>query len=289
MDPLVEMSSKRWPEIRDSFDTRDPRDITGYYMMDIPLRHPELVDAFSIKVFCPYGLIENGAVLFIDKGALKEVVILAKNNNTEQLEKAIVNTKRIDWSEVLCVPWADAPVTRLMKRVCPKIGVKMIKSTATIRHVRSKDSEPFEDLEAPPGTYAAPLEVKHVDQVDRAWVFRYPTSPRFYRTLITNQLTYGLFSTHDHALLCWVTICEAGYLTHLFCEEQHRKKGYAEFLGKYVTNDQLRLGRDVFCYVVEDNLASMKLFRKLDYDVIGRGVWMYFTREDKVEENAGLV
>lgn len=115
----------------------------------------------------------------------------------------------------------------------------------------------------------------HTKQVNAAWRIRYKNSSKFLEVIITNHLTYGLFDSNDHSLLAWMVINEVGSLTHLYVEEEHRKKGFAEFLVKYVSNDQLRKGKDVHCYVIESNIACLKLFRKLNFQIIGRGVWMF--------------
>lgn len=131
----------------------------------------------------------------------------------------------------------------------------------------------------PENTYIDKLKIEHVKQVDDPWPHRYRTSPRFFEVLIRNHMSYGLFSSLDHSLMAWVFINEVGFLTHLYVEEKHRKKGYAEYLMKYVSNDQMSKGKDLFCYIVENNIASLKLYRKLNYEIIGRGVWTYVSQD----------
>ncbi|GBP89860.1 hypothetical protein EVAR_62351_1 [Eumeta japonica] len=101
----------------------------------------------------------------------------------------------------------------------------------------------------------------------------------FFEFLIDGGLTYGLFSSADGSPLAWICICDVGLLTHLYCEVPYRGRGYGEYITKYCINDQLKRGKDVFCCICEDNIASLRLFRKLGFDVVGRGVWTYVKRE----------
>lgn len=130
-------------------------------------------------------------------------------------------------------------------------------------------------------TYTGPLKTENIPRVDQVWPHRYSTSSTFFELLIESGLTYGLFSTEDNCLLAWITISDAGFLTHLYCEEEHRRKGYGEYITKFACNDQLKKEKDVFCYIVEKNDKSLQLFRKLGFQIIGRGVWNFFKPENK--------
>ncbi|GBP89862.1 hypothetical protein EVAR_62353_1 [Eumeta japonica] len=211
-------------------------------------------------------------------GSLYEVIIFPNVENTDKLVDALVETQLIDWNRKVCIPFAEVDALRCLNRARRRIGLKIVRQVPTIKHFLAKDSEIY-DVECPPETYFGPLKHEHVDQVDVAWPHRYETSKDFIRLLIDNDLTYGLFSTKDNSLIAWLLICEVGFLTHLYCEEKHRRRGYAETVLKYALNDQLKKGNDVFGYVLDDNLNSMKLFRKMDFEVIGRGIWTFVTKE----------
>lgn len=126
----------------------------------------------------------------------------------------------------------------------------------------------------PPGTYAGPLKLENIPQVDEVWPHRYSTSPAFFKLLIENDGSYGLFSSEDDSLLAWIFINEVGFLAHLYSDKKHRGKGYADFLAKYVSNKEASNGRDLWATILEKNHASLNLFRKLEYEFIGRGVWI---------------
>lgn len=116
--------------------------------------------------------------------------------------------------------------------------------------------------------------MENLEQVDNVWPHRDETSTAFLKWLIEDNASYGLYSAEDNSLLAWVFIGETGFLTHLYTEETHRGKGYAQFIVKYLSNKEAREGRNVWCHVMEENLNSLNLFRKLEFEVIGRGVWI---------------
>lgn len=274
MDSLVPLLRKSWPQLREEFKKNWPFGVPGYYLLDIQLAYPSLADSCNLKIFCPYGVMSHGFVASNVKDGINEVIILPTSDNANEMIEALATTKLIDWSQELLLPFADTAVVKIISKVLPRVGAKIKLEVPTIKHFLPKTS-PLYELKAPPGTYMGPLKYEHIDQVDRAWPHRHATSTWFFKLLIDNGLTYGLFSSEDHGLLAWVTISEAGFLTHLYSEERHRKKGYAEFVVKYVSNEFLKEGKDVFCYILEENVKSINLFKKLCYEVIGRGVWTF--------------
>ncbi|KAJ2948625.1 hypothetical protein O0L34_g7878 [Tuta absoluta] len=73
----------------------------------------------------------------------------------------------------------------------------------------------------------------------------------------------------DDEPLAWLSVGESGTLSHLYCSEKHRRKGYSEIITKYVVNELLSKGHDVIAYTLENNLNPKKLFRKLGFKDIG--------------------
>ncbi|KAI5636092.1 FR47-like protein domain-containing protein [Phthorimaea operculella] len=67
----------------------------------------------------------------------------------------------------------------------------------------------------------------------------------------------------------WLSVGESGTLSHLYCSEKHRRKGYSEILTKYVVNELLSKGHDAIAYTLEDNTNPKKLFSKLGFKDLG--------------------
>lgn len=128
---------------------------------------------------------------------------------------------------------------------------------------------------SPPDTYVAGLKPEHLRIVDETWTFYSDLSYKLFESLLRNQLIYVLYSTTDEPL-AWVTISWEGTLTHLYCMENHRRKGYAEFILKHAVNDQLNKGKNVLGYTLEHNVKAQKLFDKLNFARIGYDTWITF-------------
>lgn len=123
----------------------------------------------------------------------------------------------------------------------------------------------------------APVKLGHVQRVDDVWPYKHPGSYTYFSTLASSSLSYGLYS-NDNELRAWVFINEYNFLCHLYCEEAHRRNGYGEYLMKCAVNDQLRLGNDLYAYVLEGNVSSSRLFLKLGFADIGDGAYLYVQR-----------
>lgn len=63
----MEIPQERWPEVKDNFLGWWPHGVPGYYALETFIEHPDVRECFRIKLFCPYGKIENGVIAFGDK------------------------------------------------------------------------------------------------------------------------------------------------------------------------------------------------------------------------------
>ncbi|XP_048483834.1 uncharacterized protein LOC105395290 [Plutella xylostella] len=274
MDPLVELAPALWAAARDTFKS-SPHCLPAYYAMDMLIRFPDICTTLGAKVYNVGGDSTDGVVITMDKGTRIELIILIKDNTSNKIEQALVESKRICKDKTICVPWAMPNVMGMMGRISHSMGLfKFVEGPSSLHYI-DKESKPYADVRCPANTYTSALQLAHVDQIDEVWPHRYATSKSYFELLIRNNLSYGLFAD-DHRLLAWTLISEVGFLNHLFCLEEFRNKGYAEFLIKFVVNDQLKQGRDVFCYIVDGNDKSLNLFKKLHFKHVTNVSWLFF-------------
>ncbi|CAG5048736.1 unnamed protein product [Parnassius apollo] len=213
-------------------------------------------------------------VVFTDKNESMEVIILPVNNSI-MIEKALLNTNLVDWNRNVTVPFASPDVVDLLLRLSKPMKLKVIyENGKAVKHLLERNSTSF-NISFPDDTYMASLTPEYIETVDKAWSYYSEKSNGFFKTLMDNDMTYVLYSSNDHKPLAWVTINEAGALTHLFCLEPFRGRGYAEMVTKFACNDLLKKGRNVLAYTMEGNLASQKLLDKVGFKVIGRDYWVF--------------
>lgn len=57
--------------------------------------------------------------------SFNEVIIHCREDNTSQLEEALLSTKIIDWSKGLVVPYLPDYMVALIQRVAKKLGMEL--------------------------------------------------------------------------------------------------------------------------------------------------------------------
>ncbi|XP_026492463.2 uncharacterized protein LOC113398095 [Vanessa tameamea] len=261
MEILVEIDKKKWPELRDLYRNNWPKNAVAYCILDTHISYPKLSKIFNFKVYCPHGDLLNGMVAIIEQDDY--IIMIHPVDDIKKLEEALATTRLIKWNKQFIVPSASSEVEDCMKRIEP-IG-KRVKGEKALKHILSRDNPKFENLTLPPNTYIGPLKTEHIKFIDKKWTYTHETTYKFFEVLMNNDLTYALYSTDD-CLLAWVVIDTSGSLTHLYCVDGHRRKGYAEFLLKYVINEQLSKGKDTLAYTLENNLKANRLFDKLKFE-----------------------
>ncbi|CAH0401339.1 unnamed protein product [Chilo suppressalis] len=151
-----------------------------------------------------------------------------------------------------------------------------IRRARTLNSFRDQVRSYFLSQQFPSNVYAAPVISNRVQiqRIDSTWPYKHSASDLYFTTLALSDLGYGLYLHGTENLIAWVFINEHSFLCHLYCEEEYRGRGYAEWLMKYVINDQLGKGKDLYTYVENYNAKSSRLFDKLGFDNIDQGAYM---------------
>ncbi|RVE47732.1 hypothetical protein evm_007621 [Chilo suppressalis] len=277
MDILVELSIDKWPELQKRVKEKWPLNVAGFYTLDLNMNYPNVRDAFNYKVYCPYGDIDKGFIAISDKDANVDFVLFATTEDTIGLEDALVNTKLINWNDKICVDLVTSSTLNILERVIDRVGFKSARFSSRLHtFFLDKNTEAFDMSEFPSNVYAAPVISNRVQiqRIDSTWPYKHSASDLYFTTLALSDLGYGLYLHGTENLIAWVFINEHSFLCHLYCEEEYRGRGYAEWLMKYVINDQLGKGKDLYTYVENYNAKSSRLFDKLGFDNIDQGAYM---------------
>ncbi|CAH2042193.1 unnamed protein product, partial [Iphiclides podalirius] len=246
-DPLVFVPVNRWSELKDLFKSDWPRSISGFTILENLERILQLGLDYGFKVYCPFGDLSNGMVALNVKNTYYEVVVQIANDDTQRLEEALNNTKLIDWSQSVEVPFAPKHVMD-----CVRKDVRLQKEL----------------------TFKL-LSLEYVEQVDSVWPHRYPGSLWYFELLTRANLGYGLFN--GDKLIAWVFIKEMGALGHLYTLEEHRRKGYGELVLKLISNILLKQGKYVVAFCLEGNTSAYKLYTKLGFQRTDEIEWCTMT------------
>ncbi|XP_072942721.1 glycine N-acyltransferase-like protein 3 [Epargyreus clarus] len=274
---LVEISRNKWPELRDLYKTVWPRGAAAYCALDTQIANPAISDITNFKVYCPDGDISNGMVAICDSFGYYQLLI-HQINDIAKIEEALEKTNVVDWNRSVVVPSAHPEVVECLERLQKRLGICKT-YTKACKYVLD-NTKPLYDLSIhPPESYVGPLKPKHIPLIDKTWSYHSGTTHLFFEVLMNNGMTYVLYSDKDDKPMSWISVDMHGALAHLFTLEEYRKRGYGEFLIKYVANDLRRKGRIVLAYTIYGNEAPKKLFLKLGFDIIGLDHWITLNKE----------
>ncbi|KAF9424730.1 hypothetical protein HW555_000031 [Spodoptera exigua] len=261
------VKSERWDELLNVFRKDWPRGVSGYTVLDNQKRWMAKGIEYDMRIYCPFGEVQNGMVALNEKYSFYEIIIQCPSDDTRKLAMALRTTKLIDWTRPIKVPFAPYNVINMLKEIVDDVNVQieLILPSDTFM----LDTQAF----LPDGISLQLLTNEYLDLVDSTWPHRYPTSASYFELLINLKSGYGLFA--DKTLLAWVLINESGNLLHLYTAEGHRQKGYAELLLKSVSNVLIKEGRIVNAYCLLDNHNACKLYRKAGFHNSGEIAWVY--------------
>ncbi|KAI5636091.1 FR47-like protein domain-containing protein [Phthorimaea operculella] len=251
LDALVHLPVNDWDKLQKAFEADWPRGISGYTILETQRKWKAEGFDYGFKVFCPFGVVQNGMVAINEKDVFYEIVIQCPNEDTTNLEEALLTTKEINWSRDIVIPFAPNHVIECVKRVVKALNLNLHRVLPSESFILDKHSCPFHDVGFPPSITYGLLTHDHIDLVDSKWPHRYPGSTWYFKLLIRTKSGFGLFK--DSQLISWVFINEAGTLGHMYTLEEHRRRGYALLLLKLVCNKLLSEGKDVFAFAVKGN------------------------------------
>ncbi|KPJ14722.1 hypothetical protein RR48_06896 [Papilio machaon] len=278
MNSLVAIPVAEWPRLRDLFSIDWPKGAAAYCLLDTSINCPKLSLEFNFKLYCPFGDMNNGMVAVTVQGDDIQVIIRPLRD-VIKIEEALLSTNVIDWSKNIIAPFASPEVTASLVKISNKLNVKIYyEQNKAITFLLNKTCIPF-DISLPENTYVESLKPEHIDIVDKTWTYSSERSKEYFEILMRNDSTYVLYSTENNEPMAWVTVNDAGSLSHLFCLEPYRRKGYGELITKYACNDILKKGRNIIAYTVENNYKSQKLLLKLGFENIGYDYWVIIVKK----------
>lgn len=263
MEILEELPIEQWPNLQKKLKKFWPLNLPGFYILHMNLRYPEVRETLKFKIYCPNGNMDNGFVGIIARD-MPEIVIFSITEDTSKIQEALLKTNLIDWSKMVLFGMVTSLTRRTLEEVRSVMQFKRFyESMAKMYHL--EPTVPFEDLIVPDNTYLRSVKTEHIQRVNDTWTYKSSNTHIYFATLVSNGLSYGLYSTDTEELLAWIFINESGYFCHFYCEEKYRRRGYGEYVLKCATNAILKEGHDVYAYVVPNNNKPLGLFTKLGF------------------------
>ena len=77
-------------------------------------------------------------------------------------------------------------------------------------------------------------------------------------------------------LLCYMLVHLNGSIGMLFTHKTHRKRGFATSAISRLTEKQIKKGNSVFCYIVNENNDSRRVFQRLGFEQEASVSWLQY-------------
>lgn len=147
-------------------------------------------------------------------------------------------------------------------------------TTTLLYHLPKAEALQFQ-VNPTQGVCLKKLEEQDIPQIDLIYPFKSDETPILFSKLIRYNANLGAYNATDGELMAWCMRNNAGILTALQVEEQHKRRGLAELLLKAMAQKIAEMGDDTSACIVLDNLPSLKLFEKVGFQNTGvEIVWM---------------
>ena len=119
-----------------------------------------------------------------------------------------------------------------------------------------------------------PLDLKDAREVVKNTA--YEIDVEYVRRCIASAPSVSVKKGKD--LLCYMLVHLNGSIGMLFTKENHRKKGLASSVISCLTQKQIKKRTPVFCYIVNGNNDSRKIFERLGFERLGSVSWLKYER-----------
>lgn len=119
------------------------------------------------------------------------------------------------------------------------------------------------------------LEPCHAQLVFDNWPFKHLTTLQDVTDEIVQLPSAGVFLKDGDDLIAWMTCHPPNGMSRLFTTEQHRRKGYASLVTKYITKRMAQAGYYPYVNIVAGNPVTAKFFESVGFRYLDAGhVWV---------------
>ncbi|XP_055537532.1 uncharacterized protein LOC129725559 [Wyeomyia smithii] len=288
-DILRPLSREELCALRELYCKHYTVDLHFYFFIKNALRWQEQLTELSesekmklcvrafIEFYTPKAVnpLETGTFVAVTKNEDPNVYFHSLTEEPAQLEKYLCETKRIDWTAspvFSCVSdqFADTLANVLRKFNC-KYDLLSDCSYYKLSHELAVQCQ----FQIPEDLVMKPLEPRCASVMNERWPHRYPNSQKYIEMLIKFNGGYGLFNKESNDLVGWVLKNEFAGIGHLQVMPEYRQRGLGEVLTKAISKRiALEDKGDVNGFIVDENLGSIRLLKKIGYQKVAGSNWV---------------
>ncbi|XP_055375841.1 uncharacterized protein LOC129608383 [Condylostylus longicornis] len=260
LDQLVEIEQNDWPILRDLYKIEWPKHHIAFNIIQNYINwFQKDPNVKYIKVYSLNGDWSDGTFVIVDRYI---VPFCTLNKNLNRLTTALnLLDKSIPYYLYGYVERV-APAAKKYYEINNWIYDKHVCNTIWYRKKNNNKLE-FE-IKIPDHLILKPLQENDAIIVNNVWPHRHPGSLNAIKRLIRYNESLGIFRKDNDELIAWCLRLTLGSPGSLQVKDEYKRQGLGILLAKAMSNILMNLGMEIVAPVVEENVASKKMFESLD-------------------------
>ncbi|XP_063047150.1 glycine N-acyltransferase-like protein 3 [Engraulis encrasicolus] len=195
----------------------------------------------------------------------RKVTLFCTETGLQVLKRMIAEEEAIDWSAHFMIGGLDMSLAPMVKEVAASKGVNVRYYTLVQLVVLSDPRDLPQLTDNRLESRISSLTESHIDLVNKTWKFGGDEKGyNIVKNLIRNFPSYCIVDDSNQPV-SWMLLYDYCALGLLYTMPEHRGKGYAKTLITHMSKQLHAQGYPVYCFIEEDNAASLRLFRSLGF------------------------
>uniref|UniRef100_A0A1I8P225 N-acetyltransferase domain-containing protein n=2 Tax=Stomoxys calcitrans TaxID=35570 RepID=A0A1I8P225_STOCA len=179
-------------------------------------------------------------------------------------EEITMGINSMDWKRAYKITALPAILMDIVEKTLQGLPVKY-RHTTLWTYEQDREAIQLNTTQCPEGFEVRPLSVSDAATVNNLWYSRQDGSLDFLESVITYNISLGVYRKDTNELIAWCTRCPCGFLGTLHVREEHRRHGLASLLINEFSQRLAKEGECVRVMINEMNRTSMNLFTKFGF------------------------
>ncbi|XP_017771660.1 PREDICTED: uncharacterized protein LOC108559041 [Nicrophorus vespilloides] len=269
-DILQPISLEDLPKLRDLYKDHMPFATHVFSFFNTSMKWIKSKPEEKYMTFlAPFGdWKSDGTFIVILQSNCYDLFMFTLDNKCEKLYKALKETKKIDWNNMIQFYFVHREHCPIIYRVIKELQLPITYDTKTDLWWLPREKALKFQIDCPPEVYIGPLKPYHAPLINSIWPHRFPGSEGYLTTFIKMNGGRGLFLKSNDKLVAWVLKNQLGTLVVLQTLHDYKRKGYGSLVTAALSREIAEEGHNVIGTVLVNNSASQAMFKKLGFDIL---------------------
>ncbi|KAH8271093.1 hypothetical protein KR018_007811 [Drosophila ironensis] len=269
----IEIPRDEWADLKDSY-AGDRTNLCGVYLLEFYIKYQTTSEKESINIYTTdKNWRTHGNYVLVHHDNQSDVFFNTIKGSPEDL-KHLLCSLELKGIHVLC--GYGKHFKTLVEEYWLQKGLDLNKlehQGTVVYHLPSSEVQKWTEDSLNPSMRFGYLTNKQANLVDQHWAYRNPKSLKLITGLLETNISAGVFDTLGQPLAWCLRSCH-GTLCNLHVLEDHRRKGLASLVVRFMAKEVVGLGSEVLATVVFENINSRNMFEKLGFQAIGEAYWV---------------